>query len=64
MRVPLPDDEVARVGAIRTPQRTVVLGVWWPVLDLSSEELGALVERLAGQVTVPDPAIPGIDPAT
>ncbi len=62
MRGSLPDDEVARVGAIRTPDQDVVLGVWSPVLDLTSEELGALVDQIAGQVTVPYLAIHGIDP--
>jgi pimeloyl-ACP methyl ester carboxylesterase len=62
MQGPLPADEVARIGALRRPDQGVVLGVWAPLLELSRDELDALVASLAGQVRVPYLALHGIDP--
>ena len=39
----LPADEVARISALRQPRQDVVLGVWAPLLELSPDELDALV---------------------
>ena len=62
MRGPLPEPEVERVGSIRTPRQDVVLGVWSPVLDLSAERLGELVDEVASAVTAPYLSLHGIDP--
>ena len=62
MRGPLPEPEVERVGAIRTPRQDVVLGVWSPVLELSAERLGELVDGVASAVTAPYLSLHGIDP--
>ena len=58
----LPPGEVARIGALRRPDQEVVLGVWAPLLELSPTDLQALVDGLAGAVTVPYLALHGIDP--
>jgi len=39
--------EVARISALRKPNRAAVLGMWSPLLDLSPQQLGALVEEIA-----------------
>lgn len=62
MRGPLPDSEVGRVEAIRTPRQEVLLGVWAPVLDLASDELEAMVDDLAAQIDVPFLSLHGITP--
>jgi pimeloyl-ACP methyl ester carboxylesterase len=62
MQGPLPDDEVARIRALRQPRQDVVLGVWAPLLALSRDELDALVAALAGRVRVPYLALHGSDP--
>lgn len=58
----LPVDEVARITALRRPRQEVVLGVWAPLLELSSADLDALVASLTAAVTVPYLALHGIDP--
>jgi pimeloyl-ACP methyl ester carboxylesterase len=58
----LPADEVARVSALRRPDQAVVLGVWAPLLELSSEALEELVGALTATVRVPYLALHGIDP--
>jgi pimeloyl-ACP methyl ester carboxylesterase len=58
----LPDDERARLTALRTPDQAVVLGIWDPVLTQSVEELDALVRELVGGIDVPYLAIHGEDP--
>ena len=58
----LPPDEVARIGALREPRQDVVLGVWAPLLDLSRDELDALVGALASAVRTPYLSLHGIDP--
>lgn len=55
-------DEVARISALRRPRQDVVLGVWAPLLELSADELDALVRRLTDAVRVPYLALHGIDP--
>ncbi len=62
MRGPLPDDEVARVDAIRDADQDVVLGVWSPIIDGSPGELDALVTQIASTITVPYLSLHGIDP--
>jgi pimeloyl-ACP methyl ester carboxylesterase len=62
MQGPLPSEEVARIGALRQPRQDVVLGVWAPLLDLSRDELDALVDSLASEVRVPYLSLHGIDP--
>ncbi len=58
----LPADEVARISALRQPKQDVVLGVWAPLLELSRDDLDALVASLAASVHVPYLALHGIDP--
>lgn len=62
MHGPLPDAEVARVGALRRPSQEVVLGVWAPLLELDRADLDALVVAMAGAVRVPYLSLHGIDP--
>jgi pimeloyl-ACP methyl ester carboxylesterase len=58
----LPAAEVARIGALRRPEPDVVLGVWAPLLELSRDDLDALVAAMAAEVHVPYLALHGIDP--
>ena len=59
----LPEHEVQRVSALRSPaDQKVVLGTWDAVLHATPEELDATVVALAGAITVPYLAIHGIDP--
>jgi pimeloyl-ACP methyl ester carboxylesterase len=62
MRGPLSDAESDRIESLRRPKRAVVLGVWSPLLDLSTEDLDALVHQIASGVDVPVLALHGIDP--
>lgn len=62
MQGPLPDPEVARLAALRAPDPEVVLGVWAPLLELTSDELDALVDSVIGGVTAPVLALHGSDP--
>ena len=50
------------IGGLRRPQQEVVLGVWAPLLELSRDELDALVAAMAADVQVPYLALHGIDP--
>lgn len=51
-----------RVEHLRAPDQEVVLGVWELVLGSSAEELDAIVDAVAGGVTVPYLSLHGIDP--
>lgn len=62
MHGPLPDAEVARIGALRRPVQEVVLGVWAPLLELPPAELDELVRTMTSMVQVPYLALHGIDP--
>lgn len=62
MRGAVPDADWERISAIRTPRQEVVLGIWSPVLDLSVDELNAMVDGVLGSVDVPYLALHGIDP--
>ncbi len=55
-------DEVARLRALRRPDQDVVLGMWAPVLDLSADELAAVVRSMTADVRVPYLALHGSDP--
>jgi pimeloyl-ACP methyl ester carboxylesterase len=59
---PLPEPERARLRALSSPERDVVLGVWGAVLDQTIEELGAQVEALVGGTRVPYLSLHGSDP--
>ena len=59
---PLPDEEKARVGALRTPVQQVVLDIWSPVFDQSVEELDALVRDMLDGLEAPYLALHGDDP--
>ena len=62
MRGPLPDDEFARISALRNPEQDVVLGVWDPVLTLSTDELDAMVDAMTTTVASRYLSLHGIDP--
>jgi len=62
MMGPLPEHEVRRIGALRRPDRDVVLGTWDSVLHQSADELDATVAALVGVITVPYLSLHGIDP--
>lgn len=62
MQGPLAAEECARISALRRPVQEVVLGVWEPLLELSRDDLQALVDGLAAEVTVPYLSLFGIDP--
>lgn len=62
MRGPLSPSETERVESLRQPRQEVLLGVWAPVLDLTPEDLTAMVDQVASAIEVPYLAIHGIDP--
>ncbi|MTV24923.1 alpha/beta hydrolase [Nitriliruptoraceae bacterium ZYF776] len=62
LRGPLPADEVTRIEALRAPKQPVVLGVWAPLLDLTTDELDVLVRQVAAGVQVPYLSLHGTDP--
>lgn len=59
---PLDPAQVARLSELRAPDQQVVLGVWAPLLELTTEDLDALVGQVVGGVEVPVLALHGIDP--
>jgi pimeloyl-ACP methyl ester carboxylesterase len=59
---PLPEAQRARLRALASPERDVVLGVWGAVLDQPIEELTPLVEELVRGIRVPYLSLHGIDP--
>lgn len=59
---PLDPAEVARVGELRAPDQQVVLGVWAPLLELTTDDLDAMVGQVVGGIDVPVLALHGIDP--
>ena len=59
---PLPEEEKARVGALRTPVQQVVLDIWSPVFDQTVEELDALVRDMLDGLEAPYLALHGDDP--
>ncbi len=62
MSGPLAGEARARVDALRSPRREVVLGTWASVLESSAEELEATVAQLGTAVTAPYLSLHGIDP--
>ncbi|MFU8841636.1 MAG: alpha/beta fold hydrolase [Nitriliruptoraceae bacterium] len=62
MRGAVTDADWERISAIRAPRQEVVLGIWSPVLDLSTDELNVMVDGVLGSVDVPYLALHGIDP--
>jgi pimeloyl-ACP methyl ester carboxylesterase len=59
---PLAAGERARLDALASPERDVVLGVWGSVFDSTPSELDAAVSALLAGVRVPYLAIHGSDP--
>jgi pimeloyl-ACP methyl ester carboxylesterase len=59
---PLDERERSRISAIRQADQQVVLGVWDLVLTSTPVELDAVVDALAGSITVPYLSLHGIDP--
>lgn len=65
MRGSLGDAEFERVGALRRPDQTVVLGVWEMMFTMSEDEIAAVVDAaLAGYGDVPYLSLFGIDPGS
>ncbi len=62
MRGPLSDEQYQRLAALRRPERAVVLGVWEPVLTLSSGDLDAMVASMTRTIDSPYLSLHGIDP--
>lgn len=62
MAGPLTGAERWRVDHLRQPEQDVVLGVWDLVFTASADELDALVDGVAGAVSVPYLSLHGIDP--
>ncbi len=62
MAGPLEGAERRRVDHIRDADQEVVLGVWDLMFTASAAELDALVDSLAGAITVPYLSLHGIDP--
>lgn len=62
MMGPLDTAEVARLDGLRRPAQPVVLGVWGPLLEHSTDELDAMVAALTADVEVPVLALHGVDP--
>lgn len=62
MAGPLAGAERQRIDALRAADQAVVLGVWDVVLTSSADELDAVVDSLAGAITVPYLSLHGIDP--
>lgn len=62
MAGPLTGSERWRVDHLRRPDQSVVLGIWDVVLSSSVEELDAVVDAVAGAITVPYLSLHGIDP--
>jgi pimeloyl-ACP methyl ester carboxylesterase len=62
MAGPLAGADRARVDGLRRASQEVVLGVWDLVLTASEADLDAVVDQLAGAITVPYLALHGIDP--
>jgi pimeloyl-ACP methyl ester carboxylesterase len=62
MAGPLDGAERWRVDHLRRPEQDVVLGVWDVVLRSTAEQLDAVVDEVAGAVTVPFLSLHGIDP--
>ena len=61
MAGPLAGAERWRVDNLRRAEQDVVLGVWELVFTASAEELDAIVDGVAGAVTVPYLSLHGID---
>lgn len=59
---PLPDDEVARLRSIASPERDVVLGVWDAVLNQPPAELTALFATFLRELRPPFLSLHGSDP--
>jgi len=59
---PLGGDERARIDSLRQADQSVVLGVWELMFTAPVEELDAVVDAVAGNVTVPYLSLHGIDP--
>ncbi|MCF6734536.1 alpha/beta hydrolase [Blastococcus sp. KM273129] len=62
MRGAMDDDAHAALAARRRPRQEVVTGIWSPLLDLTGEELGALVDEIAAGVQCPFLSLHGLDP--
>lgn len=62
MAGPLEGAERWRVDHLRRADQEVVLGVWDLVFNASVEELDAVVDAVAGAITVPYLSLHGIDP--
>lgn len=62
MRGPLPDEQFARISALRRPEQEVVLGIWDPVLTFAAGDLDAMVTAMTTTIAGPYLSLHGIDP--
>ena len=62
MAGPLAGSERWRVDHIRTAEQDVVLGVWDLMFTATAADIDAVVDQLAGAITVPYLSLHGIDP--
>jgi pimeloyl-ACP methyl ester carboxylesterase len=62
MAGPLAGAERTRIDHLRAAEQEVVLGIWDLLLTASVAELDAVVDSLAGAITVPYLSLHGIDP--
>ena len=62
LRGATPDEQWARLTALRRPDQDVVLGTWSLLLDHDNAAVVAAVHELASRVHVPYLALDGIDP--
>jgi pimeloyl-ACP methyl ester carboxylesterase len=62
MAGPLAGAERRRVDGLRQADQEVVLGVWELIFTASADELDAVVDEVAGAITVPYLSLHGIDP--
>ena len=64
MRGSLPDDEWARLAALRRADQEVVLGVWALLLDSSPAELAQVIDAMLAAVRAPYLEVDGFDLGT
>ncbi len=62
MNGPLPAAELARIESTSRLDQHVVLAIWTHLMDVTAEEMDALVERTTRGITAPYLALHGMDP--
>lgn len=62
MAGPLDGAERERIDELRNAHQEVVIGAWDTVFTLTADELDAMVEAIAGEISLPYLSLHGIDP--